>query len=90
MILILIIVKITRLEKFVNSLDLKGESLVGQNGIKISGGQKQRIGIAEKFTKNQNFLYLMKAPVHLTKLLKKIFLNIFEIMQRKNCYLCFA
>ncbi len=44
--------KISRLEKLINSLSLKENSLVGQNGVKISGGQKQRVGISRELYKN--------------------------------------
>ena len=43
---------ISKLSKFINNLDEKLETFVGQNGIKISGGQKQRLGIAREIYKD--------------------------------------
>ena len=43
---------IAKLSKFINNLDEKLETFVGQNGIKISGGQKQRLGIAREIYKD--------------------------------------
>lgn len=46
---------------FVQELDLKGETLLGNNGINISGGQKQRISIARELYKDIDILVLDEA-----------------------------
>ncbi len=76
--------KITRLEKFVNSLDLKGESLVGQNGIKISGGQKQRIGIAREIYKKPEFFVFDESTSSLDETTEKDFFEYFLNYAKKK------
>ncbi len=39
-------IKSSQLENFIESLDNKLDTIVGENGLAISGGQRQRIGIA--------------------------------------------
>ena len=40
------VIRMTQLDKFIDSLDLKENTLVGDNGVKLSGGQRQRLSIA--------------------------------------------
>lgn len=49
--------KMSRLEKWANSLEKGIETLVGDKGIRISGGQRQRIGIARALYNNPKILF---------------------------------
>lgn len=50
--------KKANIDDFINSLENKYNTKLGERGIKISGGQKQRIGIARALYKNSNLIIL--------------------------------
>jgi len=47
--------------EYVMGLPMKGNEMLGSNGINISGGQKQRISIARELYKNIDFLFMDEA-----------------------------
>ena len=55
------VVKIAQLEKFINSLPNRLDTIVGNRGIKISGGEKQRIAIARALYNNPQVIILDEA-----------------------------
>lgn len=49
-------IKMSSLDNWVNSLDLKNKTVLSQDGVSISGGQKQRIGIARAIYNDSDLL----------------------------------
>ena len=54
-------IKNASLEGFINSLPNRGNTYVGEGGIRISGGQKQRIGLARALYNDPKILILDEA-----------------------------
>lgn len=53
--------KMAQADTFIQSLDKKYETLVGERGIRLSGGEKQRVAIARAFLKKTKILLLDEA-----------------------------
>ncbi len=50
--------RLCKLDEYINSLDKKYDTLVGENGVILSGGLKQRLAIARALVKNSKIIML--------------------------------
>ncbi len=76
------ILKITKLDNFVNGLKLKEFSLIEEFGSNISGGQKQRVSLARALYKCCNIIILDEATNAIDKETELEILR--EIINKKN------
>lgn len=69
------ICKISNLNKFINSLPEKENTIIGENFQKISGGQAQRISIARSLVKKPKILFLDEGTGQIDRVTEKSILQ---------------
>ena len=77
------VIKQSKLEKFVNSLENGINTRVGDKGVNLSGGQKQRIGLARSLYFQPKLLILDEATNSLDKETEKeIMMDIIDLAKK--------
>ncbi len=69
------VIKISQLKNWIDSLPLKENTYVGENGLSISGGQRQRLAIARSIYSKSQILILDEATSAMDQKTEEIILN---------------
>ena len=77
------ILKLASIDKFVEDLDNKLDTNIGENGSQLSGGQIQRIGFARAIYKNPNFIVLDEITSSLDSINEEIILDSIKTLSQK-------
>ena len=82
-------IKKSKLEEFINSLEKKENSEVGEFGTNLSGGQKQRIAIARALYKNPQIIFFDEPSSALDyKTEEEIMDSISDLKNEKTIIIC--
>ena len=76
-------IKKAKIDKFINALPLKTQSIIGERGSKLSGGQRQRIGLAAALYKNSHILILDEATNAVDKEIEDQIIHTLQLLKNK-------
>ena len=77
--------KVTQLDKFINNLEKREKTIIGEEGNRLSGGQKQRLGIARSIYAGREILIFDEATSALDNdTEKKLLDQLFEKFKDKT------
>ena len=79
--------EMAQLSDFINSLDKRYDTMVGEKGIKLSGGQQQRIGIARALYHDTCILFLDEATSALDGVTEEKVINSIKKTNNKTIFL---
>jgi len=84
------VVKLARLEEFVNQLPLGINTKVGERGVQLSGGQRQRIGIARALYSEADVLVFDEATSALDGITEKLIMDAIQDFAGKKTIIMIA
>ncbi len=77
--------KLSMCSEFIDKLENKYQTLIGENGVRLSGGEKQRLSIARAFLKNSKIILLDEATSSLdSETEEKIQIALDKLTQNKT------
>jgi len=82
--------KFAAADEFINKLDKKYETIIGENGVRLSGGQKQRISIARAILKKAPIILLDEATSSLDAESEEILQNAITNLTKNKTTLVIA
>jgi len=78
------ILKIVEMDKYINSLELGLDTVIGERGCKLSGGQSQRLGLARVLYSNPSVIILDEATSALDEETQRKVLKSIYMMKNKT------
>jgi len=82
--------KLAHCDEFVNNLNQKYETYVGERGIKLSGGERQRVAIARAILKNAPILILDEATSSLDSRSEAFIQDALDVLMKEKTVIVIA